>query len=887
MKRPLSGYGLFVLCVAVMALVLAACGGPDRIRSTTELVRIEISPSHPVLAKGTAMALKATAVYSDARTEDVTTAAAWTSSDPSRLALSGATALALNAGEVEVTASFGGESGRQSVTVSDAELVRLQVTPSPPVARGTSRQFNAIGIFSDQTTQDLTKQVRWSTSAPGVLRISNEPGSEGLAVFDRAGSARVIAAFYVAGSPLAEGSTLVTVTDATLEKIQLLQSDFRVAQTVAKGTKTAYTAVGIYSDHTTQTLTNLAVWSTSDSSKAEVSNAAGAKGIVTGREAGSVTLSVAYDGKSAEVPLTVTDVTLTSLQASISSPTPAGRVLGINTTEQLNAVAIFSDTTFQDVTNYAVWSSSDPGVADISNAAGSVGLVKALSAGTTTITASYRNVAGQSASYSFPLRVTDAAIVKIEVAEVNLASPYAPPAPVTVTWTTVSFRAMATYADHVVQDISTVAYWESSEPSVAPISNAAGTRGQARAISEGATSISAVFRGVSGENRLTVRDISKLVELQVSPVSPQLPAHMFQACRATGLVDTGGKIELVELSSNAVWQSSDEGVMWVSSGPRRGNLLTRAPGGATIVATLNMTDKSGSQPLTVTSATLRSIAVLQSGATPGDEAAMLDGSNLGFVATGSYSDNTSQTITTSVAWDSNDFASLQALNNGVLKGATLALSGSGTPTITASLTNGTAQNAVTGSRPVALKGLGDLVSLQVTPVAPSIPANTFQGFTATAVFSDNLKQALTTTVTWTSSNESVATVSNVRGAKGLAHAFRPESLPTPWTTTVRAILFLDPSWQDSTLLTVKNVTLTSLAVTPYKPLLPVGWSQAFTATGNYSDSSAYDITPLVVWSSNDPSVVGISNGLGTSGAAKMLDTGTADVTAAYYGPPGQ
>jgi trimeric autotransporter adhesin len=56
------------------------------------------------------------------------------------------------------------------------------------------KQFTAHGTYSDGTEEDVTAQVSWSSSAPAVVQISNEPGSEGLATAVGAGTAEIEAA---------------------------------------------------------------------------------------------------------------------------------------------------------------------------------------------------------------------------------------------------------------------------------------------------------------------------------------------------------------------------------------------------------------------------------------------------------------------------------------------------------------------------------------------------------------------------------------------------------------------------------------------------------------------------------------------------------------------
>ena len=67
-----------------------------------------------------------------------------------------------------------------------------------------------------------------------------------------------------------------------------------------------------------------------------------------------------------------------------------------------------------------------------------------------------------------------------------------------------------------------------------------------------------------------------------------------------------------------------------------------------------------------------------------------------------------------------------------------------------------------GSNPVTKT----LVSLALTPLNPSLPRGTVQQFTATGTYSDGSTQDLTTSVSWTSSDTSVATISNAAGSNG-------------------------------------------------------------------------------------------------------------------------
>jgi hypothetical protein len=106
---------------------------------------------------------------------------------------------------------------------------------------------------------------------------------------------------------------------------------------------------------------------------------------------------------------------------------------------------------------------------------------------------------------------------------------------------------------------------------------------------------------------------------------------------------------------------------------------------------------SGSTIVTVTSATLVSIAI-----TPTNPS-IVKGTNQQFVATGTFSDNTTQDLTTTVTWGSSD-AAVAAISNAAGSNglATSATAGSTTITATSGSVSGTATLTVTVGGVVSL-----------------------------------------------------------------------------------------------------------------------------------------------------------------------------------------
>jgi len=129
-----------------------------------------------------------------------------------------------------------------------ATIVSFEVSPTnPSIALGTTQQFKVTAIYSDNTTQDFTAAVTWSSSDTGVATISNAAGSNGLATSVSTGTTTITA---TSGSISA--TMTLTVTPATLVSIGVTPTN----PSIAKGTKQQFTATGTYSDKTNKVLTN-------------------------------------------------------------------------------------------------------------------------------------------------------------------------------------------------------------------------------------------------------------------------------------------------------------------------------------------------------------------------------------------------------------------------------------------------------------------------------------------------------------------------------------------------------------------------------------------------------------------------------------------------------
>jgi uncharacterized repeat protein (TIGR03803 family) len=163
-----------------------------------------------------------------------------------------------------------------------------------------------------------------------------------------------------------------------------------------------------------------------------------------------------------------------------------------------------------------------------------------------------------------------------------------------------------------------------------------------------------------------------------------------------------------------------------------------------------------------------------------------------------------------------------------------------------------------------------LQSITVSSSMISVAAGLTQQFTATGHYSDGSTQNLTSSVTWSSSNTSIATIASSGLAQGVS-AGGP--------VTIMASL---NSITGTAQLTVTAPMLVSIAVTPANPSVPATTTQQFTATGTYTGGSMKNLTGAVTWSSSNMAAATIN----ASGLASALSAGTSMISAALGGVSG-
>ena len=531
--------------------------------TAASLTSITIGPALPTLAAGASLQLSATGIYSDHSTQNLTSQVTWASQQANFASVSIAAGSAglvtgIAAGNATVTAMFptpsGSVVGTTAVSVTSATLVSLSIDPPhTTLSSGLSQQLTATGVYSDNSSADLTGAVTWTSSSPTAASVSTGGTTRGVVTALAPGPVTITAALLGISA-----SAKVQVNPATVASITVSASS--VALDV--GEKLPFTAIASYSDGSTLDVTGQVVWSSSSVMIATVSNAGVSHGVVTGVAAGgpvTVTATLVTDGTavSGTGQLSVFAATITSIRVTAPSlPTPPSMAAPL--TAQLRAIAEYSNGSRLDVTSAASWTSSAPALATVSSVTGFVGVVTAVAPGTATITATYDGNVG-----TLALAVTTATVTSIVVT----------PSTLTLALGTYSgLQAEASFSDGTMADVTSQATWVSTNPELATASNDIPYRatlyGVAATPAGTPVRIDATLEGKTASALVTV-STATLMTINIGPASNPMQAINVEVGHDVGLqaVGTFSDSSTQLLRRQVLWTSSNNGFVAVSNAP--------------------------------------------------------------------------------------------------------------------------------------------------------------------------------------------------------------------------------------------------------------------------------------------------------------------------------
>lgn len=380
------------------------------------------------------------------------------------------------------------------------------------------------------------------------------------------------------------------------------------------------------------------------------------------------------------------------------------------------------------------------------------------------------------------------------------------------------------------------ATWTSSDAAIVTVSANADGTATVQGVAAGTATLTARSSDLTATVAVTVRaSTATLTRLELTPAAPTLAVTTTLQLTATGSFSDGSTRDV---SATATWSASDEAVSTVSAS---GLVTGVGVGTATVTATLG--GRSATVTVTVTGATLTRLEVTPS------QPSIAAGTTLQFVATGHFSDDSTQDLSTQVAWASSNTAVATVDDEGLARGVA-----PGSALISAAL------DGISGGTTLVVSG-ATLTGVEVEPAALSLAKGRTRQLTATGRFSDGSSQDITSQVAWSSDAPATLTVS----VTGLATAVDVGAATV--TATVGGV-------SGTSTVTVTAAELVSLEVTPATPSLALGQTLQLTATGTYSDATTQTVTDQVTWLSTVTTVATVSNVLDSRGLVTTHAPGT-------------
>ena len=504
------------------------------------------------------------------------------------------------------------------------------------------------------------------------------------------------------------------------------------------------------------------------------------EGVLTANKVGKATITAEVGGVKAKCSV---EVTPSYIEVSSVELDKAEVSLRVAETVTLKATVNPDDATDKTVT----WSSSDETIAIVSN-----GVVIAKKIGKTVVIAQAGN---KTATCQVTVLATDVTSVTLDKATASLRA-----------GETVTLTATVNPDDATDKTVT----WSSSDQTVATVSN-----GVVIAKKVGETTITAKAGDKTATCQVTV------LATDVTSVTLDKTTASLKAGESVTLTATVNPDEATD--KTVTWTSSDETIATVSNG-----VVTAKKVGETTI-TAKAGDKTATCQVIVLATDVTSVTLNKT------TASLKAGESVTLTATVNPDDATDKTVT----WTSSD-ETIATVSNGVVTAKKV-----GETTIIAKAGDKTATCQVT------------VLATEVTSVTlDKTTASLKAGESVTLTATVNPDDATDKTVTWSSSDQTVATVSNgvVTAKKGGTATITAKAGSK--TATCQII--------------VVATEVTSVTLNKTTASLRAGETVTLTATVNPSDATDKTVT----WTSSDQTVATVSNGVVTAKKG-----GTATITA--------
>jgi len=573
--------------------------------------------------------------YSNGNHSDISDQVTWSSSDSSIINFTGNEGEfeAVGAGSVDITAtvpsSLAGTSavkyavsgGDSTPVVRSTNVINYTVTVDvsgtgitelfvhsnrgPVLMVGSTTQMTSSAVHSNGSSYDFTNTTTWTSSDPSVATVNADGVLTG------------VSSGFVTITGESNGLTnsyRIRVTSAEIN-LDSLRIHAEQSTSVSVGHSIKLYAVATLSDGTHYDITADGSWSTGDASKALVNSShSPLAGRVDGIAAGSVPISVTFDGQSATLDVEVIDDVPVALTITVPDTT-----LYLHADTQASVTAQYADGRKKDVTSQSTFSVSVQGVIDVSNAVDSAGKVHALSAGST-----HLNVAYKGLTHFVTITVVDLAVTDLAITPSSFTLDIGKD---------VAYIVTATYSDGSTADVSSTATSKVSDTTVASAAN-----GNLHSLAAGTATLTVSFKSSSATAAITVRQAT-LQSIAITAAVTSIETGDSSQFSATGTYSDG---HTSDESAHVAWDVSDGSIGSISA---TGNFVALASGTTSVSASLDGVSSSNVTVTVTDPAAVSTSTTSGSGTGSGSTSGSGTTSGTPTASTGSITESTLPTVT--------------------------------------------------------------------------------------------------------------------------------------------------------------------------------------------------------------------------------------------------
>ncbi|WP_314590868.1 Ig-like domain-containing protein [Paenibacillus terrigena] len=553
-----------LLCMILMLGMVSWAQPAAAAADPTYLVNLVLSSTKLSIETGNTQTVKATAVYSDGSSKDVTLATTWKSGNDTIATIENGVITAINEGTTMISATFPIGSTNPQVKTLEVNVTKKVNSLTADLQRVNlrSNMTQAVVLTANYLNGEVDKKVadkaEWTTANNKIATVSN-----GVITGHDSGTTTVTAKFGNQSVTIEVNVDVVRRLDTATPEVSMLLSE-KTKDIVVSAT---------FIDGTTDTnISKKATWKSSNERIADVVD-----GKINVYNPGQATLTAEYGTKTIDIKV---DVDRTSKLVL----TPQNLYLKVNDVYDVKLEATYaqSPTTPEPVTSLATWTSSDENIVSVYK-----GKVTALKTGTATIKAKYgEKEATLTVDVEVPRRLE---VLKQEVdpntgattesvVEDSIAMDKTNP---------IKVKLQSVFADGTPGDLTTKATWTSSNEDIAIVSMDKGLA-KITPYGQGESKITAAYSGKSISFTVNIDVPRKLKIIEDTTTQEEIKSismdpkgtKTLMAVSLMGNSSTGTELK----DKAAVWSSSDEKIAEVAYDAVTGKAIVTAidKGSATI-----------------------------------------------------------------------------------------------------------------------------------------------------------------------------------------------------------------------------------------------------------------------------------------------------------------